>query len=129
MLSYAKLLETIDINITGDNTIWFEDTAENKEIKMMTEFDGSLLISEHNYDYPVLIYGVTRKDIDCNIQNALELKESHTPREGRIRIKNHHFVYSSTCRSPSAISIKSSISSSAFEGMVNAIIKREIRIV
>ncbi len=45
---------------------------------MLKDFDGSLLISEYNYDYSVLINDVTRKDIDCNIQNALELKESHT---------------------------------------------------
>lgn len=71
-------LETIDIDITRDNTTWFEDIAENRGIRMLTDVDGSLLISEHNYDYPVLVYDVTRKDIDCNIHKALELKESHT---------------------------------------------------
>ncbi len=44
---------------------------------MLTDVDGCLLISEYNYDYPVLIYDVTRKDIDCNIHKALKLKESH----------------------------------------------------
>lgn len=69
-------LETIDINITRDNTTWFEDNLENRGIRMMTDFEGSLLISEYNYDYPVLIYNATRKDIDCDIHKALELKES-----------------------------------------------------
>ena len=45
---------------------------------MLKDFDGSLLISEYNYDYSVLINDVTRKDIDCNIHKAWELKESHT---------------------------------------------------
>ena len=70
-------LETIDINITRDNTTWFEDSLENRGIRMMTDFEGSLLISAYNYDYPVLIYNATRKDIDCDIHKALELKESH----------------------------------------------------
>ena len=71
-------LETIDIDITLDNTTWFEDSSENKGIRMLTDFEGCLLVSEYNYDYPVLIYNITRKDIDCNIHKALELKESHT---------------------------------------------------
>jgi len=70
-------LETIDINITKDNTTWFEDSTENRGIRMLTDFEGCLLVSEYNYDYPVLIYNITRKDIDCNIHKALELKESH----------------------------------------------------
>ena len=70
-------LETIDIDITKDNTTWFEDSAENRGIRTLTDFKGSLLISEYNYDYPVLIYNAARKDIDCDIHKALELKESH----------------------------------------------------
>ena len=53
-------LETIDINITRDNTTWFEDIAENRGVQMLTDTDGCLLISEYNYDYPILIYNVTR---------------------------------------------------------------------
>jgi prophage tail gpP-like protein len=76
--NFAKSrLETIDINITKDNTTWFENKSENKGIHMLTDFEGSLLISEYNYDYPVLIYDVNRKDIDCNIHKALKLKESN----------------------------------------------------
>jgi hypothetical protein len=71
-------LETIDIDITKDNTTWFEDSTENRGIRTLTDFEGSLLISEYNYDYPVLIYNATRKDIDCDIHKALELKESRT---------------------------------------------------
>ena len=70
-------LETIDIDITEDNTTWFEDISKNKGIRMLTDFEGCLLVSEYNYDYPVLIYNITRKDIDCNIHKALELKQSH----------------------------------------------------
>ena len=70
-------LETRNITISKDNTTWFEDSPENRGIRMLTDVDGCLLISEYNYDYPVLIYNVTRKDIDCNIRKALKLKESH----------------------------------------------------
>ena len=71
-------LETIDINFTRDNTTWFEDITENKGIRMLTDIESGLLISEHNYNSPVLIYNVTRKDIDCNVHKALELKRLHT---------------------------------------------------
>ncbi|MBT6339091.1 MAG: hypothetical protein HOJ48_07340 [Desulfobacula sp.] len=70
-------LEIIDINITKDNTTWFEDISENRGIQMLTDFEDCLLISEYNYNYPFLIYDVTRKNIDCNIHKALELKELH----------------------------------------------------
>jgi len=70
-------LETRDIDINKENTTWFEDSPENRGIQMLTDVDGCLLISEYNYDYPVLIYNATRKDIDCNIHKALKLKESH----------------------------------------------------
>ena len=70
-------LETIDINITKENTTWFEDIVENKGIRMLTDIEGGLLISEHNYNFPVLIYNVNRKDIDCDVYKALKLKESH----------------------------------------------------
>ena len=70
-------LETIDINITKENTTWFEDIVENKGIRMLTDIEGGLLISEHNYNSPVLIYNVNRKDIDCDVYKALKLKESH----------------------------------------------------
>jgi prophage tail gpP-like protein len=75
--NFAKSrLDTIDINITRDNTTWFEDISENRGVQMLTDTDGCLLIGEYNYDYPVLIYNVTRKDIDSNIHKVLELKES-----------------------------------------------------
>ncbi len=48
-----------------------------KGIRMLTDFEDCLLVSEYNYDYPVLIYNITRKDIDCNIHKDLELKQSH----------------------------------------------------
>ena len=70
-------LETIYIDITKDNTTWFEDRPENKGIRMLTDIEGSLMISEYNYDYPVLIYGVNRKDIACDIHKALGLKKSY----------------------------------------------------
>ncbi len=73
-----SMLETIDINITEDNTTWFKDIAENRRVQMLTDIEGCLLISEYNYDYPVLIYDVTRNDIDCNINKALKLKEAQT---------------------------------------------------
>ena len=69
-------LETIDITFTELNTTWFEDKSENRGVQMLTDLEDGLLISEYSYDYPVLIYDVTRKDINSNIHKALKLKES-----------------------------------------------------
>ena len=69
-------LETIDITVTELNTTWFEDKSENRGVQMLTDLEDGLLISEYSYGYPVLIYDVTRKDINSNIHKALKLKES-----------------------------------------------------
>jgi len=43
---------------------------------MLTDVEHGLLITEQNFNYPVLIYDVTRKDIGNNINKAWRLKES-----------------------------------------------------
>ncbi|MBC2704131.1 hypothetical protein [Desulfobacula sp.] len=70
-------LETIDINITQDNTTRFDYSEENTKIHMLTDIEHGLLITEHNFNYPVLIYDVTRKDIGNDTDKAWKLKESY----------------------------------------------------
>jgi hypothetical protein len=46
---------------------------------MITDTDNGLLIRENNYNYPVLVYDVTRSDIDNNPQEAKVLREEAMP--------------------------------------------------
>jgi len=76
--NFAKgRLETIEINFTRDNTTWFDYSEENTKVHMLTDIEHGLLITEHNFNYPVLIYDVTRKDIGNDADKAWKLKESY----------------------------------------------------
>lgn len=68
-------LETIDVNFNKNNTTCFEDNKENGGIRMLTDVQQGLLISEYSYNYPVLISGVTRNDIDNSVDKVLRLIE------------------------------------------------------
>jgi len=71
-------LETIDITFTDINTTWFDDIESNIGVSLITDFEGGLLIAECNYSYPVLIYDVSRFDINHDRQKAEELKRMYT---------------------------------------------------
>jgi hypothetical protein len=71
-------LETIDIAFTDENTTWFDDTGNSAEVSKITDFDGGLVISDRGYSYPVLIYDVSRADINHSRQKALELLQPYT---------------------------------------------------
>ncbi|MCD6585493.1 MAG: hypothetical protein J7K96_07015 [Desulfobacteraceae bacterium] len=77
--SAKSRLETMDVEFTDKNTTWFEDEDGNQVVRMITDIDGGLLISEHSYDYPVFIIDKTRQDINYSTQKALELKELYLP--------------------------------------------------
>jgi len=67
-------LETIEID---DNTTWFDYNTENTKIHMLTDVEHGILITEQNFNYPVLIYDITRKDIGNDTNKAWKLKESY----------------------------------------------------
>ena len=69
-------LETIDVDFNKNNTTWFEDSKENGGIHTLTDLQQGLLISEYSYSYPILIYDVTRNEIDNSVEKVLELMES-----------------------------------------------------
>lgn len=58
-------LETIDASIDETNTTWFDDYVEIGDIHTITDLVGNLLIKENSHSYcPVLVYDITRADID-----------------------------------------------------------------
>jgi hypothetical protein len=71
-------LETIHIEFTKQNTTWFVQYRSNRDIRMITDFDGGILISEYDYTYPVWIYDISRKDIGYNQKKARQLRADMT---------------------------------------------------
>ncbi|MDD5170833.1 MAG: hypothetical protein PHN75_18605 [Syntrophales bacterium] len=70
-------LETIDIEFTENNTTWFNEYRTTRDIRMITDFDGGLLISEFDYTYPLWIYDVSRVDIGYDRKKAKHLRRRY----------------------------------------------------
>jgi hypothetical protein len=66
-------LETIKAEFTKDNTTWFSNYSNNHDISMITDIDEDILISEFDYSYPFMIYGVSRSDINFDQKKAKRL--------------------------------------------------------
>ena len=70
-------LETIDAEITDENTTWFENCCKESYIYTITDFEGRLLIKEFGYSCPTLVYDVTRASIGYKQKRAKRvLKET-----------------------------------------------------
>ncbi len=74
-------LETINIDFTDENTTWFDD---HEAIYMVTDFEGGLIISGCNYDYPILVYDISRSDINYDIKEVLDLQKTYTETQETI---------------------------------------------
>jgi hypothetical protein len=70
-------IETVVVEFTNDNTTWFSNCRNARDISMITDFDGDLLISEFGYTYPVKIYGTSRDDIGYDQKKARQLRRMH----------------------------------------------------
>lgn len=57
-------LETVNIEITEENSTWFDDNVDANAVLRITDFQNGLLIKQCNYDYPIWFYDVSRADID-----------------------------------------------------------------
>jgi hypothetical protein len=66
-------LETVAMELTPENTTWFDNCRASGDIAMITDFDGDLLVSENNRNYPVRIYNTSRESICCDRKKAKEL--------------------------------------------------------
>ncbi len=67
-------LETIDLQISEENTTWFDDDSDGHDVHMITDCEGGLLISPRGYNYPLWIDGSSRAAIDYSRPKALALK-------------------------------------------------------
>ena len=70
-------LETIDAAFTDENTTWFDNGTDDRDIYMITDWKGNLLISELNYTYPFLIYDMSRADIGYEPSKARAIRDQY----------------------------------------------------
>ena len=70
-------LETIDAELTKDNTTWFENCRNPHDVSMIADIDGDILIRDFGYLYPFMIYGVSRSDIDFDQTKAKQLRHRY----------------------------------------------------
>lgn len=66
-------LETITAHFTDDTTTWFDATINSESIRMITDLDGDLLITRNGFDYPIIIYDVSRQSINYSRRKAGKL--------------------------------------------------------
>lgn len=67
-------LETIHAEFTKDNTTWFDHYRSTHDVSMITDIDGAILIRDFDYSYPIMIYDVSRSDIDFDQRKAKQLR-------------------------------------------------------
>jgi len=70
--------ETIDLQISEENTTWFDDDSYDHDIHMITDFEGGLLISPRGYEYPLWIEQSCRAAVDYSSRKAVALKAFYT---------------------------------------------------
>lgn len=70
-------LEIIYITFTDQNTTWFDEADDNTNVSLTADFEDGLVIADSDYSYPILIYDISRSDINYNKQKAEELREMH----------------------------------------------------
>ena len=74
-------LETIKFEFTDENTTWFDDNANDRDVHMITDAFGGLLITLNGYYYPFLIGDQSRSEIAYDDQSALKLLSYYTEGE------------------------------------------------
>jgi hypothetical protein len=62
--------ETIHVDITEQNTTWFNNCRKESEIYSITDFKGGLLIKKYGYTCPIWVYDISRADIRYNQKRA-----------------------------------------------------------
>ena len=67
-------LETISVELTADNTTWFDNCEKPDDIVMITDFNGDLLMTGRGRDYPIRIYDASRSQVGYSQIQAKELR-------------------------------------------------------
>ena len=75
-------LETISVELTADNTTWFDDCEKTDDIAMITDWEGDLLITGHGRDYPIRVYDASRSLINYDQLQAKALQQQTLEDQG-----------------------------------------------
>jgi hypothetical protein len=70
-------LETIEVEFTAENTTWFDDSEAGCDIASITDLAGGLLMRTYSYDYPVLVYDLSRADIGHDGKKARKVMQEY----------------------------------------------------
>jgi hypothetical protein len=70
-------LETVAVELTNDNTTWFSNCRNARDIYMITDFDGGILIKECDYTHTFWIYDISRADIGYDQRKARQLRRRY----------------------------------------------------
>jgi hypothetical protein len=75
-------LETIFVELTADNTTWFDYCEKTGDIAMITDWDGDLLITGHGRDYPIRVYDASRSLVNYDQLQAKALQRQTLKQQG-----------------------------------------------
>lgn len=75
-------LETIFVELTADNTTWFDDCEKPEDIAMITDWDGDLLITGCGRDYPLRVYSASRSLVNYDQLQAKALQRQTLIQQG-----------------------------------------------
>ena len=70
-------LETLDVEITAENTTWFKDRGKTEDVYTITDYNGGFLIKNDNYTYPIWVYDLSRAAIGYNREKAKQIVQEH----------------------------------------------------
>lgn len=74
-------LETIKFEFTHENTTWFDDNVDERDVHMVTDAFGGLLITLNGYYYPIWIDDQSRAEIAYDNHSAMKLIRFYTQGE------------------------------------------------
>ena len=69
-------LETIKVEITKENTTWFDCARKADDVYTITDIEAGLLIAECRHSYPVLVYDQSRASINYSRTKAKKLRKT-----------------------------------------------------
>lgn len=75
-------LETISVELTADNTTWFDDCEKTDDIAMITDWNGDLLITGPGRNYPLRIYDASRSLVNYDQLQAKVLQRQALKQQG-----------------------------------------------
>ncbi len=75
-------LKTLSVEMTANNTTWFDYSESTDDIAMITDGDGDLLITSHGRDAPLRTYDASRSLVNDDPLQAKALQRQTLKQQG-----------------------------------------------